>query len=170
MGDGSIAQDNLPHAHQRMRDRQQLRRYPQETRQYLRLPAWRRPRCPLEGHRQVLAAAFTQAFRFSPSARGRKLSTRRRSRDLRYCSASNASLHLATPVACPRANLRARRISNAWRGQIRTSCSPPCTRPPAGAFGRANSGSRPRKRRFFGLFLGLIWVRLHSKTSSFLAF
>ena len=53
---------------------------------------------------------------------------------------------------------------------IRSSCSPPCTRPPAAAFRPANSGSRPAKRRFFGPVWGLIWVRLHSKTSSFLAF
>ena len=32
------------------------------------------------------------------------------------------------------------------------------------------STSIPHKRRFFGPFLGSIWVRLHSKTSSFLAF
>jgi hypothetical protein len=34
------------------------------------------------------------------------------------CSASNTSLHLATPVACSKADLCARRIRNAWRRQI----------------------------------------------------
>ena len=50
---------------------------------------------------------------------------------------------------------------------IRSSCSPPCIRLPAGAFRVVNSGSISRKRRFLGPFWGVVLSSFASKTSSF---
>ena len=77
---------------------------------------------------------------------------------------------MATPVACPGARLCARRISNARRHQIRSSCSPPLGFALPPPFDSRILTSISHKRWVFGRFFGFVLAFLHSKTSSFLAF